>query len=131
MEITRRGILRECLEEKNREMHRYSKHEAGLVPLEGYEKHFEDLRETCDLLRGMIQNVEKWEMEARKQAQLAGWQMDVIRADCRGEHPDLSWADKTALQTVDEMVLRRRYRKAEGFKPEPVVYPGGEENGTL
>ena len=131
MEITRRGILRECLEEKNREMHRYSKHEAGLVPLEGYEKHFEDLRETCDLLRGMIQNVEKWEEEARKQAQLAGWQMDVIRADCRGEHPDLSWADKTALQTVDEMVLRRRYRKAEGFKPEPVVYPGGEDNGNL
>ena len=131
MEITRSGILRECLEEKNREMHRYSKHEAGLVPLDGYEKHFEDLRETCDLLRGMIQNVEKWEEEARKQAQLAGWQMDVIRADCRGEHPDLSWADKTALQTVDEMVLRRRYRKAEDYKPAPVVYPGGEENGNL
>ena len=47
MEITRSGILRDCLEEKNREMHKYSKHEAGLEPLPGYEQHFEDLRKTC------------------------------------------------------------------------------------
>ena len=123
MLITRSGILREVLEGKNREMHRYSKHEAGLIPLEGYEKHFEDLRQTCEMLRGMIRNEEDRERENG----LAQWQMDVIRADCRGEHPDLSWADKKELQTVDEMVLRRRYRKAEEFKPAPVVYPGGEE----
>ena len=127
MEITRSGILRECLEEKNREMHKYSRHEAGLLPLEGYERHFEDLKQTCELLRGMIRNAEERERESR----LADWQMEVIRADCRGEHQDLTWADKTALQTVDEMVLRRRYRKAEAFKPAPVVYPGGEENGNL
>lgn len=127
MEITRSGILREVLEEKNREMHRYSKHQAGLEPIEGYEKHFEDLKQTCDLLRGMIRNAEERERENG----LAKWQMDVIRADCRGEHPDLSWADKKELQKVDEMVLRRRYRKAEEFKPAPVVYPGGEKDGTL
>ena len=40
MEITRSGILRDCLEEANREMHKYSRHNAGLLPLEGYENHF-------------------------------------------------------------------------------------------
>ena len=54
MEITRSGILRDCLEEKNREMYKYSKHQAGLEPLPGYEQHFEDLRQTCDMLRGML-----------------------------------------------------------------------------
>ena len=131
MEITRSGILRECLEEKNREMHRYSKHEAGLEPLPGYEKHFEDLRQTCQLLRGMILNAEDREREAKAQTELAGWQMDVIRADAKGEHLDMSWADKTTQQTLDEMLLRRRYRQAEGFRPKPVVYPGGEDNGPL
>ena len=138
MEITRSGILRECLEEKNREMHIYSKHQAGLEPIEGYEMHFEDLRKTCELLRGMIRNAEERERETR----LANWQMDVIRADCKGEHQDMSWADQEAPPnmtwdaekqqwvpsvSVDEVLLRRRYRQAEGFKPEPVVYPGGEK----
>ena len=121
--ITRSGILREVLEEKNREMHRYSKHEAGLIALEGYEKHFEDLRQTCEMLRGMIRNAEDREREDG----LANWQVEVIKADCKGEHPDMSWADKVPQQTVDEMLLRRRYRQAEEFRPRPVVYPGGEE----
>lgn len=118
MLITRSGILREVLEEKNREMHRYSKHEAGLEPIEGYEKHFEDLRKTCELLRGMIRNAEDRERENN----LADWQMDIIK----GQQPGVEWADKIPQQTVDEMVLRRRYRQAE-YKPAPVVYPGGEE----
>ena len=127
MEITRSGILRECLEEKNREMHRYSKHEAGLEPLPGYEKHFEDLRQTCQLLRGMILNAEERERESKAQAELAGWQMDIIK----GIAPGVDWADKVPQQTMDEVLLRRRYRKAEGYKPAPVVYPGGEGNGPL
>ena len=128
MLITRSGILRDVLEEKNREMHKYSKHEAGLIALEGYEKHFEDLRQTCELLRGMIRSAEDREREDG----LAQWQMDVIRADCKGEHPDMGWADKVPQQTVDEMILRRRFRQAEGYRPEPVVYPGGEDtNGTV
>ena len=127
MEITRSGILRDCLEEKNREMHRYSKHEAGLEPLPGYEKHFEDLRQTCQLLRGMILNAEERERESKAQAELAGWQMDIIK----GIAPGVDWADKVPQQTMDEVLLRRRYRKAEGYKPAPVVYPGGEGNGPL
>ena len=127
MEITRSGILRDCLEEYNRKMYRYSKHQAGLEPLTGYEQYFEDLRQTCDLLRGMIRNAEDREREAKAQAELAGWQMDVIRADAKGEHPGMSWADKVPQQTVDEMLLRRRHRQAEEFRPRPVVYPGGEE----
>jgi len=152
MEITRSGILREVLEEKNREMHKYSRHEAGLLPLEGYEKHFEDLRQTCELLRGMIRNAEERERETR----LAAWQMDVITADAKGDHPDMIWPElkpgemltvdgeawywdvegqewvrSTKRMTPDEAVLRRRYRQAEGFKPEPVVYPGGSDDGTV
>lgn len=123
MEITRSGILRDVLEEKNREMYRYSKHQAGLEPIEGYEKHFDDLKQTCDLLRGMIRNAEDRERESR----LADWQMGIIR----GEQPGVEWEDKVPQQTVDEMVLRRRYRRAEAFTPAPVVYPGGEEDGTL
>ena len=122
MEITRSGILREVLEEKNREMHKYSRHEAGLLPLEGYEKHFEDLRVTCDMLRDMIQNVEKWEEAAQQQTNLADWQMEIIK----GNQPGVEWADMKPQQKVDEVLLRRRYRQAEGFKPGPVVYPGGE-----
>lgn len=132
MEITRSGILRECLEEYNRKMHKYSKHQAGLEALPGYEQHFDDLRKACELLRGMIRNAEDREREVKAQTDLAQWQIDVIKSDCRGEHQNMSWADKEALQTVDEMVLRRRYRKAEGMKPAPVVYPGGEDtNGTV
>ena len=138
MLITRSGILRDVLEEKNREMHKYSKHEAGLIALEGYEKHFEDLRQTCELLRGMIRSAEDREREDG----LAQWQMDVIRADAKGEHPKLSLEPEPVLSnmkwdpnqkkwvtvaTVDEMILRRRFRQAEGFRPAPVVYPGGEE----
>ena len=123
MEITRSGILRDCLEEKNREMHKYSKHEAGLEPLPGYEQHFEDLRQACELLRGMIRNAEDRERETRAEAELAGWQMDIIR----GKQPGVEWADKVPGQTPDELLLRKRYRKAEGFKPAPVTYPGGEE----
>ena len=137
MEITRSGILRECLEEKNREMHKYSKHEAGLLPLEGYEKHFEDLKVTCELLRGMIRNAEDRERETR----LADWQLEVIKADCAGEHPKLDLEPVEAppnmtwdavrqqwvpIVSVDEVLRRRRYQKAEGFKPGPVTYPGGE-----
>ena len=85
---------------------------------------------------------------------LAQWQLEVIKRDCQRAEPaptSLKWNPKTQAWeqglTPDEAVLRRRYRKAEGFKPEPViktdvsgvyvngekvlpkpvVYPGGEE----
>ena len=123
MEITRSGILRDCLEDKNREMHKYSKHQAGLEPLPGYEQHFEDLRQTCDMLRGMIRSAEDREREAKVQEELAGWQMDIIR----GKQPDVGWADKVPGQTPDELLRRRRHNRAADFKPAPVTYPGGEE----
>ena len=123
MEITRSGILRDCLEDKNREMHKYSKHEAGLEPLPGYEQIFEDLRQTCQMLRGMILNAEDRERETRAQTDLAAWQMDIIK----GKQPDVDWADKIPQQTVDDLLHRRRQKRAEAFKPAPVVYPGGEE----
>ena len=120
MEITRSSILREVLTEKEDQLFRYSKHRAGLTPIEGYENHFEDLRKTCDLLREMLR-------EAINTPQPpADWQMEIIK----GNQPDITWADKQPM-TPDEAVLRRRYRKAEGFRPEPVTYPGGEEDGTL
>lgn len=96
-------------------MFRYSKYRAGLTALEGYEQIFDDLRKTCDLLREMLR-------EQLAGPQLADWQKDVMD----GKQPDISWEDKPAM-TPDEAVLRRRYRRAEGFKPEPVVYPGGKE----
>ena len=49
-------------------------------------------------------------------------QMDIIK----GNQPGVEWADMKPQQKVDEVLLRRRYRQAEGFKPGPVVYPGGE-----
>lgn len=127
MEITRSSILMDCLEEANRELHKYSRHGNGLLPLEGYENHFDDLNEKCRLLRAMIIENQAREQEAGQEEvhttkPLADWQMEIIK----GMQPEVDWADKAGM-TPDEAVLRRRYRRADGFKPEPVVYPGGEE----
>lgn len=159
MEITRSGILMDCLEEVNRELHKYSKHGNGLLPLEGYEKHFDDLNEKCRLLRAMIIENQAREQDAGQEEvhtskPLSKWQLEIIKRDCQREEPaptNMKWNPKTQAWeqglTPDEAVLRRRYRKAEGFKPEPViktdasgvyvngekvlpkpvVYPGGEE----
>ena len=150
MEITRSSILMDCLEEMNRELHRYSKHGNGLLPLEGYEKHFDDLNEKCRLLRAMIIENQTREREAGREGvhtskPLANWQKEIIIQDATGIHPgrdnmeigpledprDYQWNPLSQtwdkMMTPDEAVLRRRYRKAEGYKPEPVVYPGGEE----
>ena len=140
MEITRSGILMDCLEEVNRELHKYSKHGNGLLPLEGYEKHFDDLNEKCRLLRAMIIENQAREQEAGQEdvhasKPLAQWQLEIIKRDAEGAEPGpatLIWNPASQTwdppnMTPDEAVLRRRYRKAEGFKPEPVVYPGGEE----
>lgn len=136
MEITRSGILMDCLDEANRELHRYSKHGNGLLPLEGYEKHFDDLSEKCRLLRAMVIENQTREREAGQEGAhtsrpLALWQKDLMDGDL--PHildPNVTWDPETQKwvekMTPDEAVLRRRYRKAEGFKPEPVVYPGGE-----
>ena len=133
MEITRSGILMDCLEEANRELHKYSRHGNGLLPLEGYENHFDDLNEKCRLLRAMIIENQAREQEAGQEEvhttkQLADWQMEIIKRDCQraaeSEQVDVLHPE---LMTPDEAVLRRRYRRAEGFKPEPVVYPGGGE----
>jgi len=117
MEITRTSILREVLTEKEEQMFRYSKFRAGLTALEGYERIFDDLRKTCDLLREMLR-----EQLAGPQKPLAEWQKEIMD----GEQQQGTWTIHGPV-TPDEAVLRRRYRKAEGFKPEPVVYPGGEE----
>lgn len=172
MEITRSGILRECLEEKNREMHKYSRHNAGLLPLEGYENHFADLSAKCAMLRAMILEAESREAEIKHDTDprisrpLAQWQkdmmdqeapglpmngwcndwsMDAIAAGTAPYPADKKWNPETQewepLMTPDEAVLRRRYRNAltagdlskdptdpvEGWRPGPVVYPGGEE----
>ena len=177
MEITRSGILRDCLEEANREMHKYSRHNAGLLPLEGYENHFADLSAKCAMLRAMILETESREAETKNDTDprtskpLAQWQKDLMDQEAPGlplnGHGDWSmaaiaagtapypadkkWNPETQewepMMTPDESILRRRYQKAWGFKPEPViktdesgvyvngekvlpkpvVYPGGEE----
>lgn len=154
MVITRGSILREVLIEKEDQMYRYSKYRAGLTALEGYEQIFDDLKRTCELLREMIRNADEREKDAdllkiarenrealqnpEIQRMLADWQMDLIR----GKKPGVEWADQEPppnmtwdpveqkwkpMMTPDEVVLRRRHQRAEGFKPEPVVYPGGEK----
>lgn len=166
MEITRSGILRDCLEEANREMHKYSRHNAGLLPLEGYENHFADLSAKCAMLRAMILETESREAETKNDTDpraskpLAQWQKDLMDqkaqdtpgdwsmgAIAAGTAPypaDKKWNPETQewepLMTPDEVLLRRRYRNAltadlstdptdqvEGWRPGPVVYPGGEE----
>ncbi len=138
MEITRSGILRDCLEEANREMHKYSRHNAGLLPLEGYENHFADLSAKCAMLRAMILETESREAEIKHDTDprisrpLAQWQKDLMDGEL--PHimgPNMTWDPETQKwveqMTPDEAILRRRHRAAEGFKPGPVVYPGGEE----
>ena len=98
MEITRSGILRDCLEEKNREMHRYSKHGAGLLPLEGYEQHFDDMQVTCNLLRDMILKAEAREDEVRPQ-RTAQWQKDLMD----GKQPDMSWTGAKDEKVKDRL----------------------------
>ena len=51
--ITRSSILREVLEEKDRQMYRYSNYGAGLTAREGYEQLFEDLKQQREMLREM------------------------------------------------------------------------------
>jgi len=168
MEITRSGILMDCLEEQNRLMNKYSRHGAGLIALQGYEQLFDDLSEKCRMLRAMI--MENMDREQRAKAEefvrgnrealqdpevqqrLAQWQKDLMD----GKKPDGSWAEPKPGEkwtvdgedwywdagnqvwvrnnpgmTPDEAVLRRRYRKAEDFKPAPVVYPGGDADGLI
>ena len=161
MEITRSGILRDCLEETNREMHKYSRHGNGLLPLEGYENHFADLSAKCAMLRAMILEAESREEQvksdepraSREVQTLARWQLEVMNGEnplsedwpknplepvpipplmdsdqTYGGNPvNPNWDPAMAFMTPDEALLRRRYRQAEGFKPAPVVYPGGEE----
>ena len=132
MLITRSGILRECLEEYTRKLARYSKHGACLLPLEGYEKIFDDLNESCKLLRAMVIECVDRELSIPEEASnmpratvgtidLAQWQKDLMNQK----------AEDLPMMTPDEVALRRRYRKAQGFKPAPVVYPGGEEDGPV
>jgi len=156
MEITRSGILMDCLEEQNRLMHKYSRHGAGLIALQGYEQLFDDLSEKCRMLRAMIMENMDREQRARAeefvrgnrealqdpevQQRLAQWQKDLMD----GKKPDGEWAKTPTntywdaesqqwiqMRTPDELLRRRRRDKAEGFKPAPVVYPGGGEDGNL
>lgn len=112
--ITRSGILREVLEEKGRELMKYSKNGGGLIPETGYEKVFEDRSEECRMLRLMIM-----ENSDRENQAMAQWQQDLMD----GKQPDMSWPSRTP----DELLRRRRHEKAEEFRPQPVTYPGGEE----
>ena len=153
MEITRSGILRDCLEEKNREMHRYSRHGAGLLPIEGYEKHFEDLQKTCEALRTMIREAEDRErcaqisdfvssnadalMHPAIQERLAQWQKDLMA----GKQPDMSWADRPDEPKPAQPEERQPKEyvwnpvtqtwddpeyQPKHARPAPVTYPGGE-----
>ena len=122
MLITRSGILRECLEEYTRKLARYSKHGACLLPLEGYEKIFDDLNESCKLLRAMVIECVDRELSIPEEVS------NMPRATV-GTIDMAQW--QKDLMTPDEVALRRRYRKAQGFKPAPVVYPGGEEDGPV
>ena len=152
--ITRSSILREVLEEKDRQMYRYSNYGAGLTAREGYEQLFEDLKQQREMLREMIREAEQREQMSTLegfvrmnhqalqnpeiQQRIAQWQEDIIR----GKQPGVEWADQEAqanmtwnpekqawepTRTPDEVLRRRRHERAEGFKPEPVTYPGGEE----
>ena len=95
--ITRSGILREVLEEKGRQLMKYSKHGACLLPVEGYEKLFEDLNEECRLLRGMIiENVTREQQAGVKPAQ---WQKDLMD----GKEPDMSWTG-AAAEKAEEVI---------------------------
>ena len=92
--ITRSGILREVLEEKGRQLMKYSKHGACLLPVEGYEKLFEDLNEECRLLREMINENATREAGRVKPAQ---WQKDLMD----GKEPDMSWTG-AAEEKIEE-----------------------------
>lgn len=165
MEITRSGILRDCLEEANREMLKYSRHNAGLLPLEGYENHFADLSAKCAMLRAMILEAEsreeetksdeprgtrplaQWQKELMDQTyQRKNWEWNPVTMTWEAEGNEVAQADVAGM-TPDEAILRRRYRNVmnteivdngffktdplEGWKPGPVVYPGGEDDGTV
>ena len=144
MLITRSGILRECLEEANRQVRKYSRHENGLLPLEGYENMFTDMTMKCAMLRVMILEAESREAEtqsdepraSREVPALAQWQKDLMDGKMQNiMGPNMVWNPETQewveQMTPDEALLRRRYRKAEEYKPAPVVYPGGEEDGPV
>lgn len=142
--ITRSGILREVLEEKGRELMKYSKNGGGLIPLPGYEQVFEDRSEECRMLRQMIM-----ESYNREQQATAQWQKDLMD----GKQPDMSWemtggerdggkkyAGLTAEQKkaeqneegqdqiVDVLVTNKSgvYLNGRKILPQPVTYPGGE-----
>ena len=131
--ITRSGILREVLEEKGRQLMKYSKHGACLMPVEGYEKLFEDLNEECRLLRGMIiENVTREQQAGVKPAQ---WQKDLMD----GKEPDMSWTGATAEKAEEvippegkEYVWNPETKtwddppEYQGKHAKTVTYPGGE-----
>ena len=80
-ENTKRSVLLEWLKLNEEALRVSSKNFKSLEPEKGMEDKFDDYREKCDIIRGMIQALE---YEPVKKA-LAEWQIRAMSA----EHPDL------------------------------------------
>lgn len=63
MEITRAGLLKELLQQKLDMKRKYSKNENSMVPAPGYEALFDDMEESCELLREMITGANREDLE--------------------------------------------------------------------
>ena len=86
MEITRRSVLLDALGREESEMAACSRDGKKLEPMPGLKESFEAQKETCRLLREMIQALESEPVRRS----IANWQQDIMA----GKGVDITTLDR-------------------------------------
>lgn len=103
MDITRRSLIEEQLQEKERLRRKYSANGNGFIPRAGYETIFSDLDKSVNILREMLREiiyadqtrqVQEFYVQHKEALQdpavresIRQWQKDIME----GREPDMKW----------------------------------------
>lgn len=98
MEITRRSVLLEALENQEAQLSRCSVEGKKLIPLPGMKEIFREQFEKCRILREMIQALES---EPVRNA-IAGWQKEIMD----GKQVEVTTLDKVPPVKEERVVFK-------------------------
>ena len=97
MEVTRRSVLLEALENQEAQLSRCSVEGKKLIPLPGMKDLFREQFEKCRILREMVQALES---EPVRDA-IAGWQREIMD----GKQVDVKILDRMPPETEKRVVF--------------------------
>ena len=97
MEVTRRSVLLEALENQEAQLSRCSVEGKKLIPLPGMKDIFREQFEKCRILREMVQALES---EPVRNA-IAGWQREIMD----GKQVDVKILDRMPPETEKRVVF--------------------------